>query len=204
MNFQITPEAIAHTEAPHLTTGDLYGRPYASLSELKSGSMVQVDEGFPFGGQSEIRPWAMVEVRSDGQKLYLDSIIQNDDGELHLDGKIWLTDQACREYWPDENTVDGGSNDSVIGVYPAGITLSLDERFAHDNSASLFLPPYPREVNLSRAEILKLASAIDPLATLDAADNGELTLQFSDGSDRQIDEGPDSEGLYCLFYSNIR
>jgi hypothetical protein len=205
MNFQITEDMAKHrAEAPHLTTGDLYGRPYAKLAELKPGSMVQIHEGFPFDGQSEIRPWTAVEVKSDGQELYLDSIIQDHDGELRLDGAIRLTDQACCEYWPDESIIDGGDNDALIGVYHAGIQLSLNERFAHDNSVSLFLPPHPREVNRSRVEIEQMIALIDPQATLSVAENGDITIQFSDGSNRTIDEGPDSEGLYCLFYSNIR
>jgi hypothetical protein len=204
MNFQMTAEKIAgyRARASHLTTGDRYGRPYAKLSELKPGSMVQVDEGFPFGSQSEIRPWSLVEVKSNDEGLYLDSIYQ--DGELHLNCEIHLTHQACCEYWPDEGAVDGGDNDAVIGVYHAGIPLSLNEQFAHDNGASLFLPPYPRGVNRSKAEIERMVALVDPRAALDVAESGEITIRFSDGSDREIHEGPDSEGLYRLFYSNVR
>jgi hypothetical protein len=124
-----------------------------------------------------------------------------------------LSEQACHTYHsaPDLND----SNDAVIGVYHAGIPLSLNEQFAHENSASLFLPPYPKEVNQSKAEIERMVALTDPQATLSVAESGEITIQFSDGSTRMIDEGPcpegglysqapDPEGLYCLFYSNVR
>jgi hypothetical protein len=95
-----------------MTAGtDLRGRPYARLSELRVGMVVQVDGDFDC-----IEPWSTREVKHDPDaarraltqgaftrfhSLYIDC----NDG----DGRYFLEDQIDFE----------GNGDSLIGVYPA-------------------------------------------------------------------------------------
>jgi hypothetical protein len=54
---------------------DSCGRPYARLSKLRAGMLVQVDGDFACEGVQEIEPWAVLEVKAfpDGE-LYIDCV----------------------------------------------------------------------------------------------------------------------------------
>ena len=147
--------------------GDLQGRRYARLSDMKPGMLVQVDDSFidtsgP-GYDYEIPPWSirMVKLHPNGY-LGIDSTVGGEPVLLPLEHR------AHPEHFGAGN--DGDENDALIGVYRAGIKLDMAERFQRDGGEGLL------------GRLRDIANQIDPDAKLSLTRDGNVRIRFSDGS----------------------